>query len=104
MTSKELLHKTKVALHAKYITNSMVAEKLGVSRQAVNRKLNADDCSLDEFARIAGVAEIIACGELFMPKFLFCIDKISRNVKLSKFLEGLTDYEADKLFKSNNYE
>ena len=53
MTSKELLNKTKVALHAKYITNSMVAEKLGVSMQAVNRKLNADDCSLAEFARIA---------------------------------------------------
>ena len=97
MTSKELLNKTKIALHAKYITNSMVAEKLGVSRQAVNRKLNADDCSLVEFMRIAKFSGLV--NEYISTTWIKCIDVYGSNVKLSKFLEGLTDDEAERLFK-----
>lgn len=99
MTSKELLNKTKIALHAKYITNSMVAEKLCVSRQAVNRKLNADDCSLAEFSKIARFAGVIKCYGSFTFKRVDAMKNHGRNVKLSKFLEGLTDDEAERLFK-----
>lgn len=87
MTAKELLVKTKHALHCKYINNQMIAEKLQVSRQSVSRKLNGNDCRVVEYIRIA------ECGELLSDDSIACLNSYigihGSNVKLSKALSQL---------------
>lgn len=91
MTAKELLAKTKHALHCKYINNQMIADKLGVSRQSVSRKLNGNDCRVVEYIRIA------QCGELLTDYAIALLNSFinshGSSVKLSKALSHICDDE-----------